>query len=81
MKVPIMRGWNGSSKPQNWMTVGSGRKVEAVMPNMDKILAESKGDVEEEWNGWARLLSAEYVDFVRRTKFIFHPCPECSNYI
>jgi hypothetical protein len=79
-KVPIMRGWGGDRQAEDWMTVGSGRKLEAVETEEEKITIKGK-NVEEEWKEWADLLSEEFMQYARRTKFIRFVCPRCLSHI
>jgi len=79
-KVPIMRG-AGGGEAQDWMTVGSGRKLEAVKVRKERVELASK-DVDEEWGQWDSLLSKEFVKYARETKFIRFICPSgCTEFI
>jgi hypothetical protein len=80
MKVPILRGWQGDHSAADWMTVGSGRKLEAVQRRREAVTGMS-GDVEEEWDRWSKLLSQEFVRYVRETRFVRYLCPHCSRHI
>jgi hypothetical protein len=76
-KAPILRGWDNSNQPQDWMTVGCGRKLEAVDRSAHEITNNSE-DKDEEWAKWEELLSYELVEFLRKTKFIRYQCPSCD---
>lgn len=80
LKVPILRGWDGKPEAEAWMTVGSGRKLEAVKRRQGQ-LPEMSGEVEEAWAQWEDLLSKEYVQYARGTHFIRFLCPHCSSHI
>jgi len=80
MKVPIIRGWDGDHDAEDWMTVGSGRKLEAVRTNREYIAANST-DVEEEWREWEHLLTREFVLHVRGRKFVRLLCPACFGHL
>ena len=75
--VPIIRGADKDSHAQDWMIVGCGRKLAAAKELADQI-TPSCDDIDEEWHKWADLLTLEFVQFVRHTKFARYKCPECS---
>jgi hypothetical protein len=79
-KVPIVRGWGGRSEAHDWMTVGSGRKLQAVKEAADQISWEHVG-IETQWAKWADMLSLEFVQFVRNTRFSWYQCPKCLSRI
>ena len=79
-RMPVLRGWNGSSEIPDWMTVGSGRKLQAVEEFLDLHNMESM-DIEAQWARWAELLTLEFVQFVRNTTFIQYKCPKCLTNI
>jgi hypothetical protein len=80
MKVPILRG-AGEESLQDWMTVGSGRKLEAIKARKEKLKQDSR-DIEEEWGRWDDVLSPEFVKYAREKKFIRFLCPRgCSPFI
>jgi hypothetical protein len=76
-KAPIQRGWDNSPEPQNWMIVGSGRKLEAVNQIADRLTTSA----EEEWTKWEDMISYELVHFLRKTKFFRYQCPSCHSAI
>ena len=81
MKVPILRGWDGNpDDAKDWMTVGSGRKLEAAKSNENRIAATNV-DVEEEWKNWSSILSKEFIHYVRSTRFCKYLCPQCNLHI
>jgi ABC-type sugar transport system substrate-binding protein len=80
-QVPILRGWEGIYEAEDWMTVGTGRKREAIGLKEKEFAAVSTDTIEEVWGRWAEQLSEEYVLYVRRTKFIRYECPHCSGHI
>jgi hypothetical protein len=75
--VPIMRGWGGEQEPEDWMVVGTGSKLEVVGRQESTISIDGK-DIEEEWGDWEEELSREFVQYVRRTKFVNYICPQCQ---
>jgi hypothetical protein len=80
MKVPILRGAGGEAM-QDWMTVGSGRKLEAVKSKKEKVKLGSENE-EEEWRRWETMLNKEFVDYARESKFIRFRCPSgCPDFI
>lgn len=81
LKVPIIRGWDQDPEPQDWMTVGCGRKLLAIQKLKAKVAADSDGDVEKEWAIWGNKLSEEFISYVRKTKFRRFLCPGCSGHI
>lgn len=84
LHVPITRGWAGDHQglpPQDWMTVGCGRKQQAVRQLKDRAIVISEGEVEKEWKWWREKLSKEYIEYVRTTKFLLFLCPCCSSHI
>jgi hypothetical protein len=78
LKVPILRGWGGEIPAQDWMTVGSGRKLEAVRARKDEL---RRDDIEDEWTEWSRHLSNEFVQYAQHTKFILFRCLGCPLFI
>lgn len=81
LKVPVIRGWDKDPEPQDWMTVGCGRKLLAVQRLKAKVTAESEGDVEREWTIWGTKLSGEFISYVQETRFRRFLCPGCSSHI
>jgi hypothetical protein len=79
-KAPILRGWDGSDDPQDWMIVGTGRKLEAINELADIISTSSEDEVEE-WSRWENRISHELVTFLRRTKFVTYKCPGCHSVV
>jgi hypothetical protein len=79
MKVPILRGAGGKLL-QDWMTVGSGRKLEAVKARKKKLEQASR-DIDDGWGQWDDVLSEEFVNYARETKFIRFLCPSCTAFI
>jgi hypothetical protein len=78
-KAPIVRGWDHSNHPEQWMIVGSGRKLEVVNRSAHKIAPSA--DKEGEWAKWEDLISSELVQFLRKTKFARYQCPSCNSSI
>jgi hypothetical protein len=82
LKLPILRGWGGNPDAEDWLTVGTGRKLEAIKSQKEKErISASSRDIEEEWKGWTALLSEEFINYVRTTKFIRFRCPSCQSFI
>jgi hypothetical protein len=81
LKLPIIRGWAGDPKPQDWMTAGCGRKLVAVEKQKAEVKASSESDIEREWTKWGEVLTEEFVAYVRSTKFLLFVCPHCSAHI
>jgi hypothetical protein len=73
MKLPIFRGWDGNHDAEDWMMVGTGRKLEAV--RADRGVAATSANLEDEWKRWSDLLSPEFVQHVRGRTFIRYLCP------
>ena len=48
--VPLMRGWGGNHEGEDWMMVGSGRKLKAVAAYEKKISGDSDREMEAQWN-------------------------------
>jgi len=80
MSVPILRGWDGNPDAKDWMTVGTGRKLAAVQCKKEK-LSEGHGDIEEEWKEWSTVLSKDFVEYAKTSKFQMFRCPSCSKFI
>jgi hypothetical protein len=79
-KAPIIRGWDGSDHPHDWMTVGCGRKLEAVKRSAYQIVSDS-ADLDEEWANWEDLITHELVNYLKKTKFVGYQCPGCSSIV
>jgi len=81
-QVPIIRGAGGASECEDWMTVGTGRKLKAFESKEKKLADIISGmDKEEQWEQWKTYLTSEFVEYVQDTKFIRYECPTCSNTI
>lgn len=79
-QVPIIRGAGGASECDDWMTVGSGRKLKAL-ESKNKVADILVMDIEEQWEQWRSYLTREFVDYVQDTKFVRYECPGCRNSI
>jgi hypothetical protein len=71
-----MRGWGGTQKPKAWMTAGTGRLV-----NVIRGAEVEEGSIEQQWKRWGELLTPEFVQFVKTTKFVLFLCPGCQQHI
>jgi hypothetical protein len=78
MQVPILRGWDGNHEAEDWMTVGSGRKLESIGRLRDEMMSLG---AEEEWQAWSEHLSPEFVHYARTNRFIRFLCPHCRRHI
>lgn len=73
-QFPCLRGWNGNHDAEDWLTVGSGRKIAGIKAFESRISSD-------DWDEWSKLLSPEFVNYVRCTKQIRYLCPKCSSHI
>jgi hypothetical protein len=84
--VPVIRGW--SPEKNHWDTVGTGTARDLVQAHIPSI--DLDRSVEEQWEQWDKLLSAEndkgvlthklpgYVQYVRAASFSWFECPGCG---
>jgi len=79
MKLPILRGWNGNHDADDWMTVGTGRKLQAIRSQKEEM--EGSADIKEEWKKWATLLTYELVEYAKTAEFAGFECPSCEKCI
>jgi len=79
MKLSILRGWNEIHDAENWMTVGTRRKLEAIRSPKEEM--EGSANIKEEWMKWATLLTYELVEYAKTAKFVGFECPSCEKCI
>lgn len=74
-EVPIMRGWGLNDDVMPWSTVGTGLFLARVAGLQDKV---KTGDLEDEWEQWSKLLSSDFVEYVRSEEFDLFTCGSCG---
>lgn len=80
-KVPYIRGWPRGWKPEaskDWMTVGTGVR-HALVSKLADVINSDHRNLEQQWTDWEAFLGAEYLCYVRDTKFIHFSCLGCQN--
>lgn len=80
-KVPIMRGRRGNVDGEVWSMVGTGRKVQKAINELQKPTRSLHGPISRQWMALESIFTKDYIHFVRSTLFATYECPNCDQHI
>jgi len=84
LKMPIIRGQGGATRPQEWNIVGTGIYASIIRDkaqDFEDITVKEQFSMEEQWERWIDILKPEFVIFIRKARFIDYKCPGCLSTI
>ena len=80
-QVPIMWGCRGEVDGETWSLVGTGRKVQKAINELQSPTHSLHGPTSKQWLILESIFGKDYIHFARFTLFTTYKCPNCGKHI